>query len=122
MQTRTQTDIWTYPDASWSATDLRGFDVQAIDGGIGAVDETMHEAGAGHLIVDTGPWIFGKKVMLPAGVISHVDVEGRTVSVNLTKDQVKRAPEFDETRYRESAYRDELGTYYGGARRDDRPL
>lgn len=122
MQTRTQTDIWTYPDASWSANDLSGFDVQALDGGIGSVDETMHEGGSGHLIVDTGPWIFGRKVMLPAGVITNVDVEGRTVAVNLTKDQIQHAPEFDETRYRDPAYRDELGTYYGGARRDDRSL
>jgi stress response protein YsnF len=35
------------------------------------------------------------------------------VYVNLTKDQIKDAPEFDEDRYRDSAYRDELGGYYG---------
>ena len=115
MQTRTQTDIWTYPDASWSATDLRGFDVQAIDGGIGAVDETMHEAGAGHLIVDTGPWIFGKKVMLPAGVVDRVDLDSETVYVNRSKDEIKNAPEFEPERHRDDdEYRSRLGGYYGG--------
>jgi len=34
--------------------------------------------------VDTGPWIFGKKVMLPAGVISRVDHDDEQVFVNRT--------------------------------------
>lgn len=29
-----------------------------------------------------------------------------------TKDEIKEAPEFDEDRYREQDYRDELGGYY----------
>ena len=116
MQTRTQTDIWAYPDASWSATDLSGFGVEALDGGIGSVDEMTHEAGSGHLVIDTGPWIFGKKVMLPAGVISGVDIEHRTVSVALTQEQIKNAPEFDQDRYNDPVYQDELGGYYGANR------
>ncbi|CAN5176181.1 hypothetical protein BH18ACT12_BH18ACT12_09830 [soil metagenome] len=40
-----------------------------------------------------------------------------TVFVNRTKDQVKSAPEFDEKRYRDQDYRNEVGGYYdrGGA-------
>ena len=33
--------------------------------------------------------------------------------VNRTKDQIKNAPEFDENRYRDQGYLDELGSYYG---------
>ena len=120
MQTRTQTDIWAYPDASWSTTDLSGFNVEALDGKIGSVDESTHETGAGHLVIDTGPWIFGKKVMLPAGVISAIDVEHRLVSVNLTQDQIKNAPEFDQDRYTDPTYRNELAGYYGANRTSDR--
>ena len=29
MQTRTQTDIWAYADASWPTIDLEGFGVEA---------------------------------------------------------------------------------------------
>jgi hypothetical protein len=64
-------------------------------------------------VVDTGPWIFGKKVMLPAGVISRVDSDDEQVFVNRTKDQIKNAPEFDEDRDRDDTYRGQLGTYYG---------
>jgi hypothetical protein len=33
--------------------------------------------------------------------------------VRLTKDEIKNAPEFDEARYTDEAYRAELGGYYG---------
>jgi hypothetical protein len=46
-------------------------------------------------VVDTGPWIFGKKVLLPAGTIENVDVQNRKVYVDRTKDEIKNAPRFD---------------------------
>jgi len=64
-------------------------------------------------VVDTGPWIFGKKVMLPAGVVSRVDHDDDKIFVNRTKDQIKDAPEFDESKFEDQSYRTELGTYYG---------
>ena len=63
-------------------------------------------------MVDTGPWIFGKKVLLPAGVIDRVDLNDHRVFVNRTKDEIQNAPEFDETRYTDPAYRNEIGSYY----------
>lgn len=92
---------------------LVGYSVEALDGSIGKIDEATQEAGASYVVVDTGPWIFGKKVMLPAGVISRVDSESQSVSVNRTKDEIKNSPLFDDETYRESSYRDELGAYYG---------
>jgi hypothetical protein len=108
------TDIWTYRDGTPIASmDLSGFKVEALDGSIGSIDEVSNEVGASYLVVDTGPWIFGKKVMLPAGVVDRVDSAEETVYVNRTKDEIKDAPEFDESRYRDEAYREELGSYYG---------
>lgn len=92
---------------------LVGYAVEALDGSIGKIDEATGEAGASYVVVDTGPWIFGKKVMLPAGVISRVDSENQSVSVNRTKDEIKKSPLFDDATYRDSSYRDELGAYYG---------
>ena len=109
----TTSDIWTYGDTSLSQRNLSGFSVEALDGGIGKVDDSTHDVGQSFIVVDTGPWIFGKKVMLPAGVIRDVDLDTETVFVNRTKDQIKNAPEFDEDRYKDSKYRDELGGYYG---------
>jgi hypothetical protein len=118
-------DIWTYREMTWGETDIVGFKVEAIDGSIGKVDEATYDAGASFVVVDTGPWIFGKKVMLPAGVIDRVDIDDGRVFAQRTKDEIKNAPEFDPDRYRDERYRGELGGYYGpggaGYYEGDRP-
>lgn len=116
-------DVWVYREAIWAQNDLTGFSVEALDGSIGKIDEASNEVGASYLVVDTGPWIFGKKVMLPAGVVRDVDLDAQTVFVNRKKDEIKDAPEFDQDRYRDDRYRQDLGGYYGrggaGYRDDD---
>jgi hypothetical protein len=110
--------IWTYrtgvlaegPDAQ----DITGYSIHAQDGDIGKVDKHNDEAGRSHLVVATGPWIFGKTVMLPAGVIDRVDHENHDVYVAVTKDQIKNAPEYDPGSHDDEVYRDDLGGYYGG--------
>ena len=113
---QTYDDMWSYRDESWRTADLTGFSVEALDGSIGKIDEASNDVGASYIVVDTGPWIFGKKVMLPAGVIRDVDLDTESVFVNRTKDQIKNAPEFDETAYHDPSYRNELGQYYTGRR------
>jgi hypothetical protein len=108
-------EMWTFVVEAPLNLDLTGFKVEATDGSIGKVDEATKEAGGSFIIVDTGPLIFGKKVMLPAGLIRDIDSDTETIFVNRTKDEIKNAPEFDEQRYREQGYRDELGKYYGRA-------
>jgi hypothetical protein len=43
----------------------------------------------------------------------RVDSAEETVYVNRMKDEIKDAPEFDESRYRDEPYREELSGYYG---------
>ena len=115
---RTTSDPWTFRDADMLGADLTrgldlaGFEVQATDGGIGKIDEATYDTSASYIVVDTGPWILGKKVMLPAGVIERVDLDSQVVMVDRTKDEIKNAPEYDESTHRDDAYRDELGGYY----------
>ncbi|MEV7328764.1 PRC-barrel domain containing protein [Micromonospora sp. NPDC093244] len=106
-------DPWRYRDQTEVAdADLVGYKVEASDGGIGKIDSASHEVDGSYLVVDTGPWIFGKKVMLPAGTVNQVDHDQRTVSVDRTRDQIKAAPEYDETSHSDPTYRDRLGGYY----------
>ena len=107
------TDLWTYGNTSMTAQDLTGFTVEALDGDIGKIDEATNEVGGSYIVVDTGPWIFGKKVLLPAGVLRDADFDDEKVFVNRTKDQIKSAPEFDADRYKDEGYRNEVGGYYG---------
>jgi hypothetical protein len=108
------TGIWAYRETTWTTSDLSGYKVEARDGGIGKIDEASNEVGSAYVIVDTGPWILGKKVMIPAGVVRDIDHDTQTVFVDRTKDEIKNAPEFDEDRFNDPAYRDRLGSYYGG--------
>ena len=108
----TSADLWTHR-GTWSGTDLKGFEVEAVDGDIGKVDEASDDVGGSYLVINTGPWIFGKKVMLPAGVIREVDFDSQKIFVNRTKESIKNAPEFNEDRYTDPMYREELGRYYG---------
>ena len=111
------TDVWTYRDTALGATtsgmDVIGYGVEALDGSIGKIDEATYDAGSAYIVVDTGPWIFGKKVMLPAGVIRNADHDEEKVFVNRTKDQIKDAPEFDDSLIGDEGYRGRLGSYYG---------
>ena len=113
-------DMWTYTSSPATGTDLTGYSVEARDGGIGKVDEATYEAGSSFVVVDTGPWIFGKKVMIPAGAIQSVDPDTETVFVSYTKDEIKDSPEYDDMKRDDNAFRDDLGTYYGSRRTSDR--
>jgi hypothetical protein len=108
-------DIWTFRLAEGLGDiDIAGYSVEATDGGIGKVDESTYEIGGSYLVVDTGPWIFGKKVLLPAGLIDRVDPESEQVFVARTKEEIKNAPEYDEERgFADEEYRGRLGGYYG---------
>ena len=105
--------IWAYRDPTYGATDLTGFKVEAREGSIGKIDDATYKVGADHIVVDTGPWILGKKVMLPAGVIERIDTADEKVFVDRTKDQIKDSPELDESRLTDGGYRDSVGSYYG---------
>jgi len=111
--TATRWQPWSYRDPSFAGTDMTGYKVDAIDGEIGKVDSATNDVGQSYLIVNTGPWIFGKKVMLPAGVVQSVDHQDKRVYVERTKDSIQNAPEFSDTMLDDNNYRQSLGTYYG---------
>jgi hypothetical protein len=106
-------EIVTWRELEWSTADLVGFEVEATDGKIGKVDDATRDVQMhGFIVVDTGPWIFGKKTMLPAGIIQSVDLDEQKVYVNRMKDEIKNAPEFDEDTFREEQYRSRVGSYF----------
>ena len=111
------TTLWRYDDPSWAEIDLVGYDVDALDGEIGRVDAARAEIGARYLLVDTSPWIFGRQVMLPAGLVERVDTTSRRIHVRRTRQQIKKAPDFNLARHHDPRYREALSVYYGSGPR-----
>ncbi|GAA1580571.1 PRC-barrel domain-containing protein [Actinoplanes couchii] len=107
---RTGTDL--------AGVDLVGYKVEATDGHIGSIDKASHDVGDSFLVVDTGPWIFGRKVLLPAGTVQTFDHSEKKVYVDRTKDQIKESPEYDKETFETSEYRQQVGDYYTGSYRD----
>jgi hypothetical protein len=106
------TDLWTYNESLDRTQRVDGWSVEALDGGIGKIDEATYDVGASYIVVDTGPWIFGRKVLIPAKAIARLDVPAQTVYLRLKQEQVKDAPAFDDTADA-SRQRDALDAYYG---------
>ena len=93
------TNIWNYRDDLIHDREIVGFDVEAVDGDIGKIDAHSFEADDSHIVVDTGFWIFDKRRLIPAGAVTAVDFDNQKVMINLTKDQVKDAPDFIPERW-----------------------
>lgn len=109
-------DAWTYRDPAeerLGESALVGFTVEATDGTIGKVDESTNEVGASYVVVDTGPWIFGRKVLLPAATIERIDWPEETIHVDRSKDQIESSPELTEGAVADPLYREQIGAYYG---------
>ncbi|MFD6346934.1 PRC-barrel domain containing protein [Streptomyces roseolus] len=94
------TGMWGYAESSGHVPGdtLVGYAVEATDGGIGKVDRHTEDVDRSYLVVDTGPWILGRKVVLPAGLVDRVDRGNGTVHVNCTKRQVRESPDFESGR------------------------
>jgi len=95
--------------------DISGYTVSAVDGELGKVDKRDMDAGAAHLLVSTGRWIFGKTVMLPADTVDRIDHEHETVHVRATRDQIRSAPPYDPDRRSGATGGDRLGPHRRGA-------
>ncbi|WP_405497237.1 PRC-barrel domain containing protein [Streptomyces sp. NBC_00096] len=107
--------VWSYKSTAGhlAGADLTGYKVEATDGGIGKVDKHSDGVGDAYLVVDTGMWIFGKEVLLPASTVVSIDPEERRIFVDRTMGQIKQAPEFHRDKHLgDAGYREELVTYY----------
>ena len=66
-----------------------------------------------YLVVDTGPWIFGRTVVIPAGIVTHIDHTDRNIYLDRDKELVKASPDYSD----EPEFRDKLASHYGNTGR-----
>jgi sporulation protein YlmC with PRC-barrel domain len=77
---------------------IRGHAVAASDGTIGTVSDFLFDDTSWMirwLVVDTGNWLSGRKVLLPPSVLGHAEPSETTFPVHLTRAEVEASPELD---------------------------
>lgn len=96
------------------ATDIIGFDIDATDGSIGHVDDMLFddEWQVRYFVVQTGPWLFGRHVLIAAAQVDEPIWESRSVPVELTKEQVRESPDIDISQPITRAHETALHEYY----------
>lgn len=110
-------DVWQYRESmrfSASSVDVSGFEVVGSDGTIGTVDKASNEVRVNYIIVDTGDWLSGRQVILPAGTVERIDATASKVIIALTRDDIRSAPEFHPKDLRDASFEDALTGYYHG--------
>lgn len=81
-----------------SVEKLGGFTILATDGEIGKIDEFYFDSESWairYLVVSTGPWLLGRKVLLHPSAVGQISWETQMLSVGLTKEQVENSPDID---------------------------
>jgi uncharacterized protein (TIGR02271 family) len=91
-----------YREQLFDGDDIKGLDVYAGRTGekIGTIDNALvdEEGRFRYFVIDTGFWIFGKKVLLPVGYCQIDDHARRIYATHiLNKKQVEELPEYNES-------------------------
>lgn len=106
-----------YKNELFDGEDIKGIDVysELNDEKIGSVTDVLLDDDSGQIryfVVDTGFWVFGKKILLPVGR-SRVDAnQQRIYAVGLTKEQAENLPEFNELERVDYDYEDQVRGVY----------
>jgi len=94
---------------------LIGNRIHAIDGDMGHVDDFYFDDAdwiVRYMIVRTGPWFFGKQVMLSPFLIRDLAWDEDALYVDLTQDQIKNSPDLDLAKPVTREQEMELASYY----------
>jgi hypothetical protein len=99
-----------------NASVINGYTIAASDGQLGFVSDFLFDDATWSirwLVVDTGNWLFGRKVLLPPAVLGRLDPKEHVFSVRLTMLQVKDSPDIDTERPVSRQMETNIYDYYG---------
>jgi sporulation protein YlmC with PRC-barrel domain len=96
--------------------ELHDYAIGATDGVIGHVKDLYFDDQSWvgrYLVVETGGWLSGKKVLVSPMAINDPNWEKRLLPVSITKDQVKNSPDFDSEKPVTRQHEMDYSGYYG---------
>jgi sporulation protein YlmC with PRC-barrel domain len=94
---------------------ILNYKIQATDGEIGGVSDLIiddQEMKLRYLVIDTGNWLPGRKVVLSTAWISQVVPARDTVVMNIEKKRIQEAPEYRPDVDFSREYEKSLHDYY----------
>ena len=100
----------------WHASAINGYAIETSDGEIGTVSDFLFDDASWlvrWLVVDTGKWLSGRKVLLPTVALGHLDVKKHEFQVRLTLQQVKDSPDIDSDQPVSRQMETSVYDYYG---------
>ncbi|MBD1883809.1 DUF2382 domain-containing protein [Microcoleus vaginatus] len=106
-----------YREAAFNGEDIKGLDIYAgnTDEKIGSIDTALvDETGRfRYFVVDTGFWIFGKKVLVPVA-LCRVDVDAERIYATglRSKDQAERLPRYEDEMVVDYDYEEQVRGVY----------
>ena len=83
----------------YTLNDLEDFTVNAADGYIGKVKDFYFDDRTWiirHLVVESGTWLKHRKVLLPPVSIKYLSRESKTITVDISMNQIKNGPSIDK--------------------------
>ena len=82
-----------------AVSELKGYSIEASDGRLGIVDDCLfddHDWRIRWLVVDTGTWLIGRKVLIHPSAIKSAIHEWKALPVELTMAKVGSSPEIEQ--------------------------
>ena len=97
-----------------SMKECLGYTILATDGEIGEANDFLldDELKLRYLVIDTGRWLPGKKVMLSTAWISSVDPQKQTVVMNIDKKRIEEGPLYENEHVLDREYETRLHEHY----------
>jgi uncharacterized protein YrrD len=103
-------------DTLVSVKDLLGWHVESVDDDrAGTVRDAIVNYmnwTVPYLVIDTGHWIPGRKVILPSSFVETFDLDRRAIAVRVSAESIATAPEFDLDRLDERCERTLVDHYF----------
>lgn len=99
-----------------ATSSFKGLTIEAEDGRIGGFSDLLFDDETWKLrwmVVDTGNWLPGRKVLVHSSAVGPMDLGNGTVSVSLTRDQVRSSPDIQQDQPVSRQLQDTLYGYYG---------
>jgi hypothetical protein len=99
-----------------SATSLKGFKLEGLDGEIGKAREFYFDDRfwtVRYLVADTGGWLTGRQVLISPHALVGVVKENEQIVVNLNKMQIEESPSLESDKPVSRQYEEDYYGYHG---------